>query len=149
MTSKHCVRGEGATRGGRTAPFAQASVQARLRSAVAPPGIVGAVACSRSHVVGERVDPPRTFSKRITTQDPSRWRRHRHALLVEPLAPRSRRMLASACGALSTYDPLLFSTMFFMVTKGLLLMREEVAATSAAGTPGSLLRRPLEQACLL
>ncbi|WP_162005191.1 hypothetical protein [Dictyobacter vulcani] len=40
MTSKPCVRGEGATRGGRTAAFAQASVQARLRSAVAPTGIV-------------------------------------------------------------------------------------------------------------
>ncbi|WP_151757810.1 hypothetical protein [Dictyobacter vulcani] len=90
MTSKPGVRGEGATRGGRTATFAQASVQERLRSAVAPTRILFR-------------DPPRTGAERITKQDPSRCRRHRHALLVEPLAPPSRRMPASACGALSTY----------------------------------------------
>ncbi|WP_162005763.1 hypothetical protein [Dictyobacter vulcani] len=114
MTSKHGVRGEGATRGGRTAAFAQASVQERLRSAVAPTRIVCAVACSRSNVLGERVYPPRTFLKRIATQDPSRCRRHRHAMLFEHLAPPARRMPASACGALSTYDSLLFSTMFLL-----------------------------------
>ncbi|WP_162005134.1 hypothetical protein [Dictyobacter vulcani] len=102
---------------------------------MAPTGIVCAVACSRSNVVGDRVDPTRTFSKRITKQDPSRCRRHRHAMLFEPLAPRERRMPASACGALSTDDSLLFSTMFFMVTNALHRnVLALVAATSAAGT---------------
>ncbi|WP_151756997.1 hypothetical protein [Dictyobacter vulcani] len=90
------VRREGATRGGRPAAFAQASVQERRAVLWRLHGsCVPWPACSRSNVVGERVDPPRTFSKRITTQDPSRGRRHRHAMLVEPLAPRERRMPAS------------------------------------------------------
>ncbi|WP_151759645.1 hypothetical protein [Dictyobacter vulcani] len=60
------VHGEGATRGGRTAAFAQASVQERRAVLWRLHGSCVLVACSRSNVLGERVYPPRPFSKRIT-----------------------------------------------------------------------------------
>ncbi|WP_151759809.1 hypothetical protein [Dictyobacter vulcani] len=54
-------------------------------------------------------------------------------MLFEPLAPPSRRMPTSACGALSTDDSLLFSTTSFAATK---IVNRKILATSAAGTGG-------------